>query len=298
MSALANLGSYMAFPTSDENQILQRVKDAEIIIANKAPFTRQVLGSLPRLRLVTLIATGSNNVDLAAARENGVCVCNVSGYAAAAVAQHAFALLLNLATRTHVYHQDVQAGKWQRADSFTLLSYRTFELAGKTLGIIGFGAIGRQVARIAEAFEMRVLAYDPLGIRDGSHPNSELEQIFAQSDVVTLHCPLTDQNRHLIDTAALARMKESAFLINTARGGLVDEKALFDALQAGKIAGAGIDVVSVEPPVRGNMLLSARNIVVTPHSAWSTVEARQRLIDETVKNIQAFLSGQPRNVVT
>jgi glycerate dehydrogenase len=297
-SALMNLGSYRTFSSSNEEQIIDRAKDAYIIIANKAPITRKVLSALPKLKLVTLIATGYNNVDLQAASEMQVRVCNVSKYASIPVAQHTFGLLLNLATKLHVYHQDVQAGKWQKANSFTLLNYRTFELSGKTIGIVGFGAIGHEVAKIARAFGMHVLVHAPSGIRDNSYPNTEWNDLLRASDVVTLHCPLTARNRNLIDQDALAKMKKTALLINTARGGLVDEKALFDALQSGTIAGAGMDVLSEEPPVRGNILLGAKNILISPHSAWSTVEARQRLIDETVKNIQAFLAGEAKNVVS
>ena len=296
-SVLKNLGSYKAFPASSEDEVLGRAANADVIIANKTPITRKVLTGLPKLKLVTLIATGYNNVDVKAAREKNIRVCNVSQYASIPVAQHTFGLLLNLATKLHLYHEDVQGGRWLTADSFTLLSYRTFELAGKTIGIIGFGAIGREVARIARVFGMDVLVHNRSEIRDGSFPNTELDSLLRNADVVTLHCPLNDQNRNLIDRNALAKMKKTALLINTARGGLVDEKALFEALQTGTIAGAGIDVLSEEPPVRGNILLEAKNILISPHSAWSTAEARQRLIDETVRNIQAFFSGEARNVV-
>jgi len=296
-SPLHTLGGYEGFVNSTELQIIERAGTAEVIIANKAPITAAVLNNLQKLRLVTVIATGYNNVDVAAAQKAGVRVCNVPGYAAASVPQHTFALILNLATKAYLYHRDIVAGKWQGAESFNLLTYPTFELAGKTIGIIGYGAIGREVARIAEAFGMNVLVHDAFEIKDGTYPNTDMEKLLEQSDVVTLHCPLTEDNRNLINTRTLAAMKSTAVLINTARGGLVDEKALFEALDSGAIAGAGVDVLSEEPPRSGNVLINARNSIITPHSAWSTLQARQRLVDETAQNIRAFIEGKPRNVV-
>jgi len=296
-SPLHTLGGYEGFVNSTELQIIERAGTAEVIIANKAPITAAVLNNLQKLRLVTVIATGYNNVDVAAAQKAGVRVFNVPGYAAASVPQHTFALILNLATKAYLYHRDIVAGKWQGAESFNLLTYPTFELAGKTIGIIGYGAIGREVARIAEAFGMNVLVHDAFEIKDGTYPNTDMEKLLEQSDVVTLHCPLTEDNRNLINTRTLAAMKSTAVLINTARGGLVDEKALFEALDSGAIAGAGVDVLSEEPPRSGNVLINARNSIITPHSAWSTLQARQRLVDETAQNIRAFIEGKPRNVV-
>ena len=296
-SGLKSLGAYHGYPNSNEEQIMERVADAEIAIANKAPMTQKVIRSLEKLRLITVIATGYNNVNLPAAQEKGVRVCNVPGYAAGSVPQHTFALILNLATKVYLYNDDVKSGKWQNAPSFTLLTYPTFELAGKTIGIIGFGTIGRGVARIAESFGLKVLAYDSYGIKDGKYTNSNLDLIFRGADIITVHCPLTEETRNLINAAAFARMKKTALVINTARGGIIDEHALAEALNTGRIAGAGIDVLTEEPPKNGNPLLNARNIIITPHSAWSTVEARQRLVDETAENIKAFIAGKKRNVV-
>jgi glycerate dehydrogenase len=297
-SRLKSLGHYEGFANSNEQQTMQRAKEADVIITNKALITAAVLNALPLLKLVTVVATGYNIIDLEAAKEKGVCVCNVPGYATKSVAQHTFTLILNLATKAYVYHNDIQAGQWQKSRSFTLLTYPTFDLAGKTIGIIGFGAIGREVAKIAESFGMNVLAYDAFGIKDDKYANTDFETLLRQSDVVTLHCPLTEQNRHLMDAAALAKMKKTAVLINTARGPLIDEEALTEALNSATIAGAGIDVLTVEPPREANMLLKARNLIVTPHCAWSTQEARQRLINQTTENIRAFFSGRPRNMVT
>lgn len=296
-SGLKPLGVYRGYPNSNEEQIIERAADAEIVIANKAPMTNKVIRSLEKLQLITVIATGYNNINLPAAKEKGVTVCNVPGYAAGSVPQHTFALILNLAAKVYLYNNDVKSGKWQNASSFTLLTYPTFELAGKTIGIIGFGTIGRGVARIAEGFGLKVLAFDAYGIKDNKHRNKNLDTIFSESDIITVHCPLTEETRNLINAAAFARMKKTALVINTARGGIIDEEALAQALNTGRIAGAGVDVFTEEPPKNGNPLLNAKNIIITPHSAWSTVEARQRLVDETAENIKAFVAGNKRNVV-
>lgn len=296
-SGLKSLGAYYGYPNSDEEKIIERAAGAETVIANKAPMTGKVIRSLGKLQLITVIATGYNNVDLPAAKEKGVRVCNVAGYAAGSVPQHTFALILNLATKAYLYNEDAKSGKWQKASSFTLLAYPTFELAGKTIGIIGFGTIGRGVARLAESFGMKVLAYDSCGIKDSKHTNSNLDLVFGEADIITVHCPLTEETRNLVDAAAFARMKKTALVINTARGGIIDEQALARALNTDRIAGAGVDVLTEEPPKNGNPLLTAKNIIITPHSAWSTVEARQRLVDETAENIKAFIAGQKRNVV-
>jgi glycerate dehydrogenase len=297
-SCLKRLGEYADYPSSTEMEAIERSRGVQVMIVNKVPVTMNVIRSLPELKLVCVIATGYNNVDLPAAGEAKVTVCNVAGYAVNTVPQHTFALILNLATQIHRYDADVKAGAWQKTPIFTILKYPTFELAGKTIGIIGFGAIGRGIARIAEGFGMNVLAYDPMGIKHGKYHNTDLEVLLKESDIVTLHCPLTEQTRNLIDQAALSKMKKTALLINTARGGIVDEPALAEALNNGRIAGAGFDVLTQEPPKNGNVLLQAKNLILTPHSAWSTVEARQKLVDETAENIKAFFEGKPRNVVS
>lgn len=296
-SPLRTLGEYTGYPNSGEDETVGRAALAEIVIANKAPLTRRVIQNLKKLRLIAVIATGYNNVDLESAKTERVKVCNVPGYAANSVPQHVFALILNLATRAYLYDRDVKSGKWRNAAFFTLLTYPTFELSGKTIGIIGFGTIGRAVAGIAETFEMKVLAFSAHGIKDNTYPNTALDTIFRESDIISVHCPLTEETRNLINAAAFAGMKKTAFLINTARGGIVDENALADALNTGKIAGAGVDVLTEEPPKKGNVLIDAKNIIITPHSAWSTVEARQKLVDETALNIRAFIDGQQRNIV-
>ena len=297
-SALEKLGNYTNYQNSNEDEVIFRVKNADIIMCNKTPISKKVIDSLRENSLVTVVATGYNNVDIDSARTRGIVVSNVPGYAVNTVPQHTFALILNLATKVYRYYNDVQNGKWHNAESFTLLTYPTVELANKTIGIIGFGAIGRSVAGIAEAFGMKVLANDSIDSKDSRYGNTDLDYLLRHSDIVTLHCPLTTQTRNLINKESIEKMKDGALLINTARGGIADECAVATALNNGKLAGAGFDVLSIEPPKQGNILLSAKNIIITPHCAWSTIEARQRLIDETVLNIKAFLSGKPRNRVS
>lgn len=298
MSNLSALGDLVCHPSSDPQQAQARAATADVIITNKVPITAEFLAACPNVKYVAVIATGYNNVDTAAARERGVDVSNVFGYGRYAVPQHAFALLLNLAGKVWRYAGDVAQGDWAAQDSFTLLRYDTFELAGKTLGVIGFGAIGRGSARIAEGFGMQVLAYDAFDFEHPPYRNNKLEEVIERSDAITIHCPLTPQTRDLFNAAAFKRMKSTGLLINTARGGIVNEADLLVALTEGQIAGAALDVLDTEPP-RDNPLLAASlpNLLVTPHAAWSAREARQRLIDETAKNIAAFAAGKRRNVV-
>ncbi len=259
--------------------------------------TNEVMDALPDLKLIAVIATGYNIVDTAAARARGVKVANVAAYAVNTVPQHTFALILNLVTKAHLYDADVRAGKWQTSETFGLLTRGVFELAGRTLGIVGLGAIGSGVARIAEGFAMKVLANDIRDISASGYENTPLDTLLSESDIVTVHTPLNEQTRHLIGTDQIAKMKRAALLINTARGGIVEEQPLADALRDGRLAGAATDVLSVEPPRDGNPLLDAPNMVITPHTAWSAVEARQKLVDETAENIRAFKEGRDRNIV-
>ncbi len=297
-SAVEALGSYTAYGASTAEEALQRCKGADVVITNKVPITRELLEHCPSLRYVAVIATGYNNVDLGAARERGLDVSNVFGYGRYAVPQHAFALLLNLAGQVWRYATDVENGDWATAGSFTLLRYPTWELAGKTLGIVGFGAIGRGSARIAEGFGMKVLAYDAFPFEYPPYDNTDLTEVLERSDAITIHVPLTEETRNLFDSRAFGRMKSHALLVNTARGGIVNEADLLVALRDGQIGGAGLDVLETEPPT-DNPLLAAGlpNLIVTPHAAWSAREARQRLIDETARNIAAFAAGKRRNVV-
>ena len=294
----ATLPSWQLFDKSTAQQVASRIAPANIVIANKAPLMKQTLQQAIDLTLICVAATGTNNVDLEAASQQGITVCNVRDYATASVVQHVFTLILNLSTQFLSYHHAVASGRWQTSEQFCLLDYPIRELAGKTLGIIGYGVLGHAVAQAAEAFGLKVVVAD----HKGANPRSgrmAFEEVLAQADVLTLHCPLTEATRHLIGAEELAAMKPDALLINAARGGIVDEAALVAALQQQKIAGAGFDVLTEEPPVHGNVILDAGlpNLIITPHIAWASRESRQRLIDEIVKNIEAFKEGQPRNVV-
>ncbi len=294
----AMFAQYRSHPYTLRDAILERIAGAEVLISNKVMLDENALRSVAGLKLVLIAATGTNNVDLKAAKRLGVPVCNVRGYATPAVTQHAMALILALATRLIDYRQAVREGRWQKARQFCLLDYPVRELAGKTLGIVGHGELGRGVARLAEPFGMKVLiAQRPGGpAQAGRVP---LDELLPQADVLSLHCPLTPETRNLIGARELGLMKRDAILINTARGGIVDEQALADALRAGRLGGAGFDVLTEEPPVRGNVLLDPEipNLIVTPHSAWASRETRQRLVDELVRNVQAYLDGRPHNLV-
>ncbi len=280
-------------------QTIARCAGAVIVITNKAPLTREIIVALPDLKYIGVTATGFNVVDVIAAKERGIVVTNVPGYSTPAVAQHVIALMLELTN--HVGHaaKSVEAGGWVKCPDFCYWDHPIIELADRTLGIIGYGEIGSAVARIAVAFGMKVIASKrtwnerpPAGVEA-----AELDDIFRESDVISLHCPLTDATKHLISQRTLDLMKREAFLINTGRGPLVDEAALAKALNEGGIAGAGLDVLSLEPARADNPLLTAKNCLITPHVAWASRESRSRLIDITAANVRAFLAGRPVNVV-
>jgi glycerate dehydrogenase len=295
---LESLGDLTIYDRTPTEQVVERAKDSEIVLTNKIPFSREILAQLPKLKYIGVTATGYNIIDVAAARERGVVVTNVPGYASKSVAQSVFAHLLNLTLHAAQHGQSVSAGKWSKCDDFCYWDFPLIELAGLTMGIVGLGQIGGEVAKIALAFGMKVIACDatavepPPGVRMAA-----LEELFRQSDVVTLHCPLTPQTANLVDARRLSWMKPTAFLINTSRGPLVDETALADALNGGRLAGAGLDVLSVEPPPADHPLLRAKNCCITPHIAWATVSARKRLLDEAAENVRAFLAGTFRNAV-
>lgn len=279
-------------------QVVERLQGAQVAIVNKVKLTGEILDACPDLQLILVAATGLNNVDLEAARRHGITVCNCQGYGTASVAQHTLALLLALATRLHDYKAAVDEGKWNLTPHFCLLDYPIVELDGKTLGVLGLGTLGGAVARLAEAFGMRVLVGELPGrpAREGRLP---LDELLPQIDALTLHCPLTEQTRNLIGAEQLALMKPNAFLINTARGGLVDEQALADALRRGHLGGAATDVLLEEPPIHGNPLLAGDipRLIITPHSAWGSREARQRIVGQIAENARAFFAGQPMRQV-
>jgi len=280
------------------DQLSRHTSGARILVSNKVVLDEDTLQKAEGLKLICIAATGTNNVDLDVAQRLGIPVTNVMGYATDSVVQHVFSLILSLTTRQNDYQGSVREGAWSDSPQFCLLDFPIRELAGKTLGIIGYGELGRAVARVGEAFGMKVLiSQRPGGVVEAGR--AALSDVLAQSDVLTLHCPLADNTRNLIAEAELRQMKTDALLINTARGGIVDEFALAAALREGVIGGAGIDVLSVEPPPTDNPLLSPDipNLILTPHIAWASRESRQRLIIEVAKNIQAYLDGEWRNRV-
>ncbi len=298
-SSLEELGTCEFHPRTPVEDTVKHCQDAEVVITNKAPLSREMLAQLPKLKYIGVTATGYNIVDVVAAKERGIIVTNVPGYSSPAVAQLVFALLLELTHHVGHHANTVREGKWAACPDFSYWDYPIVELSGRTLGIIGYGDIGSAVGRIATAFGMKVLASKrewktppPEGVEAAS-----LEEIFTHSDAITLHCPLTDATKHLINEQTLGSMKSSAFLINTGRGPLIDEAALATALNEGRIAGAGLDVLSVEPPKSDNPLLTAKNCLVTPHIGWASREARARLIAQTAANLRAFQEGSPINVV-
>ena len=278
-------------------QVGERIADADVIITNKAPVGTEQMAAASQLKLIGVAATGFNVIDIEAAKSRGVAVSNCVAYGTPSVVQHVFAMLLALSTRLLDYHRDATGGRWQNSPTFCLLDYPVQELAGRTLGIVGYGELGSSVAKIAEAFGMTVkIASLPGREQEGRTPVAEL---LPEVDVLTLHCPLTDQTRNLIDTAELAAMKPSALLINAARGGIVNEQALADALRNGEIAGAGVDVLSQEPPRNGNPLLAddIPNLILTPHTAWTGQQARQEIVRQLAQSIEAFNAGQEYNRV-
>jgi glycerate dehydrogenase len=284
------------YEVTSPQQTLERIGDAELVVSNKVVLDRRCLAACQKLKLICIAATGSNNVDLDAAAELGIAVANVTGYATSSVVQHVFSLILSLVTQQQNYQKAVARGDWQKASHFCFLDYPIWELSGKTLGVVGYGELGRAVARLAEAFGMKVL----IALRPGGAPDSErlsLHQLLPLVDVLTIHTPLTENTRNLISVRELSLLPPHALLINTARGGIVDETALADALRRGELGGAGIDVLLTEPPADGSPLLDPGipNLIVTPHIAWASREARQRLIDGVSANIQAFLNGELRN---
>lgn len=285
--------------TASFSDIVSRIGDAEIVIINKAPITEEVLQVCPNIRMICVLATGYNVVDCDAAAKRGIPVCNVPGYGTAAVAQFTIGLLLELCNRIGEHDRLVHAGKWCESPHFCYWATPQIELAGKTMGIIGFGAIGRAVGKIAGALGMRVLAYSrreyPEGREIGQYV--DLETLLRESDVVSLHCPLFPETAGIINADTISKMKDGAFLLNTSRGPLIDEQAVKEALQSGKLRGAAMDVVSEEPIKRNNPLLSAPNCIITSHMAWAPLETRQRIIDITAESIDGFLNGKPVNVV-
>jgi glycerate dehydrogenase len=295
---LEELGDCTFYERTPAEQIRERLHDAEIVLTNKVPLHREVVTGHPRLKYIGVTATGYNIVDTKTARELGIIVTNVPSYGTASVAQMVLAHILNLTQRVGDHAEAVREGRWASSPDWCFWDYPLLELEGMTLGIIGYGRIGEAVAKLARAFGMRVIAYNRSPIEEtGGVRAVDLDTIFLESDILSLHCPLTNETRHLVNRERLASMKQTSLLINTSRGPLVDETALADALKAGQIAGAGLDVLEVEPPAVENPLYTAKNCYITPHIAWATQAARQRLLDAAVENVAAYLRGTPQNVV-
>ena len=295
---LDSLGYLTVYDRTPAEMVVERCKDSEAVFTNKTPITAEMMAQLPSLRFIGVLATGYNIVDIEAAKERGIIVCNVPSYSTMSVAQNVFALILDITNSVAHYTSEVKRGRWEECEDFSFTDGPLTELAGKRLGIVGFGAIGSQVARIAMAFDMEVVAYTSRPQNDIQPVKKvELDELFRTSDIVTLHCPLTDKTRHIVNSERLGMMKPSGIVINTGRGPLVDEEALAAALNEGRIAAAGVDVLSQEPPTPGNPLLRARNIRITPHISWASKEARKRLLDISVENLRAYIAGTPQNVV-
>ena len=287
------LGALSVHEHTKLEDILPRMQGAEIVLTNKTPITREIIAACPQLRYIGVLATGYNVVDVEAAKERGMVVTNIPAYGTQAVAQSVFALLLELCHRVGHHSAEVQKGRWTQGRDFCFWDYPLTELAGKTFGVIGYGRIGQAAAQIARAFGMQVLAYRP----SGGEGCTALDVVLQNSDILSLHCPLTAENAQLINRDSIALMKDGVFLINTARGGLINEQNLRDALLSGKVAGAAVDVVSTEPIRADNPLLGLANCLITPHIAWASRESRQRLMDAAVENLRAFLNGKPINNV-
>jgi glycerate dehydrogenase len=287
------------YPATSAEQTVARLADATIAITNKVQLKRETLEQLPKLKMVAVAATGINNVDIDCCRERGIVVSNIRNYSVHTVPEHVFMLMLALRRNLLAFRADIQNGAWQRAEQFCLFTHPVRDLHGSTLGIMGSGAIGKAVEQIALAFGMKVLIAEHKGVTEVRAGYTAFDTVLRESDVITLHLPLNEQTRHLISTAEFARMKPDAMLINTARGGLVDEVALLEALRSGRIGGAGFDVLGKEPPTEGHPLLDLNlpNFILTPHIAWSGRAAMQTLADQLIANIEAFVAGTPQNRV-
>jgi glycerate dehydrogenase len=296
---LKKLGPCEIHERTPAAQILERSKNAKLVLTNKVPFSRETIQQLPQLEYIGVLATGFNIIDVDACKERKITVTNVPGYGTESVAQTVFALLLELTHRAGAHSEAVHKGRWSSNPDWCFWDQPLVELAGKTFGIVGHGKIGSAVARIARGFNMKVLIATRTP-KQSSDPNlryTSVDELFRESDVISLHCPLTPETKELVNAARLSSMKSTAFLINTGRGPLIDERALRNALDEGKIAGAGLDVLSQEPPSKDHPLIGAPRAIITPHYAWGTASARARLLQIVIENIQAYLAGSPKNVV-
>ncbi len=300
-NALKELGDLTVYDRSPKELVAERIGDAQLVITNKTVISEEIMKQCPRIEYIGVLATGYNVIDLAAAKRKGIVVTNIPTYGTDAVSQFTIALLLELCHHAGAHSDSVKQGDWSKCEDFCYWKYPLIELSGKTMGIIGFGKIGRGTARIAEALGMKILAYKPGGIAQeylsSSIQQVTLEELLQGSDVISLHCPLFPETKGIINKHTIAQMKDGVMIINTSRGPLINEQDLREALVAGKVAGAAVDVVSAEPITMDNPLLNAPNIIITPHIAWAPREARQRLMDIAVDNVKAYIKGTPINIV-
>jgi glycerate dehydrogenase len=296
---LEKFGNLTVYNRTPSGKTVERAKGADAIFTNKVVISREIIGQLPELKFIGVLATGYNVVDIEAAREAGIVVCNIPAYSTDSVAQMVFAHILNFTQRVGLHAQQVGSGKWSSHHDFCFWSSPQTELAGKTLGVIGFGRIGQQVAKIGDAFGMKIIFHNR-SMKEEIPPHFRQvtkEEIFRKSDFISINCPLTAENTGFVNSATIGLMKPTAFLINTGRGPLINEHDLAEALNQGKIAGAGLDVLSIEPPAPDNPLLTSKNCFITPHIAWATFEARTRLMQIAIDNLRAFIDGEPIHVV-
>ncbi len=291
-------GDVTAYGLSDQAELCERIKDADIVLCNKSVIGKREMDAAKNLKYIGLFATGFNNIDVEYARQKGITVCNAPGYSTEAVAQHTIALILAALNRVGEYNATVKQGDWIKSRTFSYFPFPVFELSGKTVGIVGYGSIGRRVADILKAFHARVLVFNRSAVNDDSVTQVDFDTLLRESDVMTLHCPLNADSQKMINADAFCKMKDGAVFVNTARGALVDEEALRDALVSGKLLAAGVDVLCVEPMTADCPLFDIPNCYITPHIAWAGLETRTRLMGVVENNIKAFLDGKPTNVVS
>lgn len=295
-SELMALGDVELYDRTPANEVINRIGDAEVVIVNKVVMTDEIFSACPNLKFITVTATGYNTVDVDSARRHGITVSNVPAYSTPSVAQHIFALILELCMRTGDHSRTVKEGMWQACPDYTYHISNLTELSGKTLGLIGMGAIGCAAARIALAFGMKVICYHSRQQVEGVE-HVDLDILLENSDIISLCCPLKENNKEIICAETISRMRDGVMIINTARGGLINENDLAEAVKSGKVAGAGLDVLTNEPPTDSSPLIGLDNVIITPHIAWAPLESRKRLLDVTIKNICGYLDGKPQNVV-
>ncbi|MCQ2440538.1 MAG: D-2-hydroxyacid dehydrogenase [Clostridia bacterium] len=291
-------GEVVLYESINRNDLLKEVEDVDVILSNKVTIDNTVFNKAPKLKYIGLFATGYNNIDIKSAKSHGVTVCNAGSYSTDAVAQQVFSYILSYYTKVESYDRLVKSGAWITSPTFSMMCYPTDELSNKTIGIIGYGSIGKRVSVIANAFGMNVLVYTRTPKSDDTVKFVDLKELLSLSDIVTVHCPLTEQSRNMFNDKTFGIMKDGAVFINTSRGGVVEEKALFDALKSGKLSYAAVDVLNKEPMDKDCILKNAKNIMITPHTCWVPLATRKRLINIVSDNLTAFLNGTPINVVS